>query len=70
VIGAVFSNSREVLDSGPERPHGKNVGDRVASLVCWAQDGVGWTRRAFRIAGKGEQSKFEGSSVDSHGIAV
>ena len=55
VIGIVFGDAREVLDCGPERPRGENVGDGVAPLVCWAQDWVGWTRGTFRVTRRDEQ---------------
>lgn len=36
MVGTIFSNPREVLDCGPESPHGENVSDGVAPLICWA----------------------------------
>lgn len=70
MIGTILGNSREVLDCCPESPHGEDVGNWVAPLVCWAQNWVGWTRGTFRITEEGECNKLKHPVLSSRNCSV
>ncbi len=45
----VLGYLRKVLRGLLQSPEGKDIGDRVATLICGSEDGICWSRRTFRI---------------------
>lgn len=47
----VLGHLGKVLHGLLQSPEGKDISDRVATLICGSEDGICWSWRTFRIPG-------------------